>query len=188
MLNPLCGLQQTRKFWKRWGYQTMLPASWEACIQVRRQQLEPDMEQNTGSKLRKEFIKALYCHLAYLTYMQRAWVLSHFTHVWLFATLLSVACQLVCPWGLSRQEYWSGLPCPPPGDHPHPGIKPASLKFPTLAGGFFTTSATWEVPICRVVVQSPSHVWCFVTPWIAAYQASLSITISQSLPKFMSIA
>ena len=166
----------------------MLPASWETYIQARRQQLEPDMEQQTGSKLRKEFIKALYCHLAYLTYMQRAWVLSHFTHVQLFATLLTVACQLHCPWGLSRQEYWSGLPCPP-GDCPHPGIKPASLKFPTLAGGFFIISATWEVPICRVVVvQSPSHVWLFVTPWIAAYQASLSITISQSLPKFMSIA
>ena len=68
--------------------------------------MEPDMEQQTGSKLRKEFIKALYCHLAYLTYMQCAWVLSHFTHVQLFATLLTVACQLHCPWGLSRQEYW----------------------------------------------------------------------------------
>ena len=44
----------------------------------------------------------------------------------------------------SRQEYWSGLPCPPPGDLPDPGIKPASLKSPALAGGFFTTSATWE--------------------------------------------
>ena len=47
--------------------------------------------------------------------------------------------------GFSRQEYWSGLPCLPPGDLPNPGIKPESLKFPALAGGFFTTSATWEV-------------------------------------------
>ena len=44
----------------------------------------------------------------------------------------------------SRQEYWSGLPCPPPGDLPDPGIKPTSLKSPALADGFFTTSATWE--------------------------------------------
>ena len=44
----------------------------------------------------------------------------------------------------SRQEYWSGLPCPPPGDLPDPGIKLTSLMFPALAGGFFTTSATWE--------------------------------------------
>ena len=46
--------------------------------------------------------------------------------------------------GFSRQEHWSGLPCPPPGDIPNPGIKPASFMSPALAGGFFTTSATWE--------------------------------------------
>ena len=46
--------------------------------------------------------------------------------------------------GFSRQESWSGLPCPPPGDLPHPGIEPTSLSSPALAGGFFTTSATWE--------------------------------------------
>ena len=44
----------------------------------------------------------------------------------------------------SKQEYWSGLPCPPPGDLPNPGIEPVSLMSPALAGGFFTTSATWE--------------------------------------------
>ena len=48
---------------------------------------------------------------------------------------------------LSRQEYWSGLPCPPPGDLLNPGIEPASLKSPALAGRFFTTCATWEAPI-----------------------------------------
>ena len=46
--------------------------------------------------------------------------------------------------GFSRQEYWGGLPFPSPGDLPNPGIEPASLKFPALAGGFFTTSTTWE--------------------------------------------
>ena len=45
----------------------------------------------------------------------------------------------------SRQEYWSGLPFPSPGDLPAPGIKSESLMSPALAGGFFTTSATWEV-------------------------------------------
>ena len=44
----------------------------------------------------------------------------------------------------SRQEYWSGLPCPSPGDFPDPWIEPASLMFSSLAGGFFTISATWE--------------------------------------------
>ena len=59
-----------RKFWKRWEYQTTWPASWEICMQVRKQQLELDMDQQTGSKSRKEYVKAVYCHPAYLTYMQ----------------------------------------------------------------------------------------------------------------------
>ena len=46
--------------------------------------------------------------------------------------------------GFSRQEPWSGLPCPPPGDLPDPGIDPVSLMSPALAGVFFTTSTTWE--------------------------------------------
>ena len=48
--------------------------------------------------------------------------------------------------GFSRQEYWSGLLCPPPGDLPDPGIEPESPTSPALAGGLFTTSATWEAP------------------------------------------
>ena len=58
------------KFWKRWTYQTTWPASWETCMQVRKQQLELDMEQQTGFKQEKEYVKAVYCHPAYLTYMQ----------------------------------------------------------------------------------------------------------------------
>ena len=56
------------KFVKRWEYQIILPASWETCIQVKKQQLELDMEQWAGSKLGKEYIKAVYRHPAYLTY------------------------------------------------------------------------------------------------------------------------
>ena len=59
------------KFFKRWEYQTAWPASWEICMQVKKQQLELDMEQQTGSKSEKEYVKAIYCHPAYLTYMQR---------------------------------------------------------------------------------------------------------------------
>ena len=58
------------KFLKRWECQNTLPAFWEICIQVKKQQLEPDTEQRTGSKLGKEYVKALSCHLAYLTCMQ----------------------------------------------------------------------------------------------------------------------
>ena len=48
------------------------------------------------------------------------------------------------PPAFSRQEYWSGLPCPPPGELPDPGIEPVSLASPALAGGFFTTTVTRE--------------------------------------------
>ena len=57
------------KFLKRWEYQTTWPASWEIRMQVKKQQLELDMKQRTGSKLGKEYVKAVYCHPAYLTYM-----------------------------------------------------------------------------------------------------------------------
>ena len=53
----------------RWEYQTTLLASWETYMEIKKQQLEPDMEQQTGSTLGKEYIKAVYCHPAYLTYM-----------------------------------------------------------------------------------------------------------------------
>ena len=65
-----CVDHNKRKFWKRWEYQTTWPASWETYMQVRKQQLELDMEQQTGSKSGKEYVKAVYCHPAYLTCMQ----------------------------------------------------------------------------------------------------------------------
>ena len=61
-------------------------------------------------------------------------VLSCFSHVQLFVTLQTVACQAPLSMGLSRQEFWSGLPCPPPRDLPDSGIKPTS---PAMAGRFF---------------------------------------------------
>ena len=62
---PTCG-----KLLKRWEYQTTLPVSQETCMQIKKQQLELDMEQQTGSKLGKEYIKAVYCRPAYSTSMQ----------------------------------------------------------------------------------------------------------------------
>ena len=81
----------------------------------------------------------------------------------------------------SRQEYWSGLPCPPPGDLPHPGMEPMSLMSFALAGGFFTTSATWEASLLvrKVKVKSLSHVPLFATPWTVAYQVLLPMGFSR---------
>ena len=65
-------------------------------------------------------------------------MLRCFICVHLFVTLLTVSHQVSLSIGFSRQEYWSGLPCPPPGDLPNPGIIPVSLISPSLAGKFFT--------------------------------------------------
>ena len=69
------------------------------------------------------------------------------SRVRLFATPWTVAYQSPQSMEFSRQEYWSVLPCLPPGDLPDPGIKPTSLMSPPLAGGLFTTSATWEAQL-----------------------------------------
>ena len=66
------------------------------------------------------------------------------SRVRLFATPWTVARQAPLSMGFSRQEYWSGLSFPSPEDLPHPGIEPAFLMSPALAGEFFTTSTIWE--------------------------------------------
>ena len=72
MLKPLTVWITTNhgKFLKRREYQTTLPVSWETCMQVKKKQLESDIEQWTGSKPGKEYDKAVYCPPVYLTYMQ----------------------------------------------------------------------------------------------------------------------
>ena len=77
------------KFLKRWEHHTIWPASWETCTQVKKLQLEWDMEQQTGSKLGKEYVKAVCCHPAYLTSMQ------------------STSCKML---GLMKHKLKSGLP------------------------------------------------------------------------------
>ena len=73
-------------------------------------------------------------------------MLRRFSGVRLYVTLWTIACQAPLSIGFSRQEYWSGLLCPSPGNLPDSGNEPASLTSLALAGGFFTTSATWEAP------------------------------------------
>ena len=71
-------------------------------------------------------------------------VLTHFSYVQLLVTPWTVACQAPLSMGFSRQEYWSGLLFPTPGDLPDPGTNSIFLMSPALAGEFFTTNATWE--------------------------------------------
>ena len=85
-----------------------------------------------------------------------ACVLCCFSCVCLFATLWTVAHHIPLTMGFSRQEYQLGLPCPPPGDLPHPWTKPKSLMSLALACRFFTISTTWEdqVNVYCSIIQS----------------------------------
>ena len=92
-------------------------------------------------------------------------VLSRFSRVRHPATLWTVACQAPLSMGFSRQAYWSGFPGPSPGDSPTPGIDLVFHYVSCIAGGFFTTRATWEasIPICRE--EDKGIIW--VEPWRA---------------------
>ena len=82
------------------------------------------------------------------------------SRVQLFVTPWTIARQAPLSVGSSRQEYWSGLPCPPPGDLPNPGIEPASPTSPVLTGGFFYHSISWEALILLSVQFSPVAQLC----------------------------
>ena len=84
-------------------------------------------------------------------------VLSHFSRVRLFVTPWTVGDQASLSMGFSRQEYWSGLPLPPPGDLPNPGIESVSLSSPALTARFFTTSTTWDA---TRHCQGGIRTWC----------------------------
>ena len=73
--------------------------------------------------------------------------------VWLFETPWTITHQAHPSMGFSRQEYWSGLPCPPPGDLPKPGIEPLSLMSPALTGRFFTTSSTLGFSVLHCLAE-----------------------------------
>ena len=95
---------------------------------------------------------------------------SHFSHVQLFATLWIVDNQAPLSMGFSRQDYCCGLLCPPPGNLPDPGIEPVSLMSPALAGGFFTTGATWEALLVE---------WLWQITWAISASVFLSLKWEQ---------
>ena len=115
-----------------------------------------------GSFRRKEEITCIYFY-TYSVYVCTnvykhiyIYVACLLSRVQLFATPWTVAHQVPLAMGFPRQEYWSGLPLPSPGDLPEAGIEPTSLVPPALAGRFFTTSATWEAPI-YVCARTHTH-------------------------------
>ena len=80
------------------------------------------------------------------------------SHVQLFSTLWTVVHQAPLSMGFSRQEYWSGLPFPSPGELLNPGVEPVFVRSPALAGGFFTISATWEALGCSPGADKTTHI------------------------------
>ena len=94
---------------------------------------------NKGAKLRQQM-------LANNNYVQML------SHVQLFETPRTLDRQALLSLGFSRQEYWSGLPCPPPVDFPNSEIKPVFLTSPILAGGFFTTSFFTTMSLGNLIV------------------------------------
>ena len=85
----------------------------------------------------------LHCTF-FLPLCMRACSLSHFSHTQLFVTPQTVVHQAPLSVEFSRQEYWSGLSCPRPGELPNPRIEPTSLMSPALASKFLNTGATWK--------------------------------------------
>ena len=83
--------------------------------------------------------------------------LSSFSHIQLFATPWTIACQSPLSMGFSRHKYWSVLPFPPLGDPPDPGMEPMSPVSPALAGGCFTSSTTWEALTMYLYMKSLCH-------------------------------
>ena len=100
-----------------------------------------------------------FCEPYSLLYLLNSVVCALSRHVGLFATLWTIACQAPLSRGFSRQEYWSGLPCPPPGDLLDAGIELVPLMSPALAGRFLTTSALKSVAIMQ---KQPQTTWVWL--------------------------
>ena len=135
-LSPCCpGAWKNGLLWNR----CLVPERWGTTALNRRQCLA-----HNSSSVKNCWMIWYFC----------VCVLSPLSHVWCFLTLWTIARQALLSMGFSRQEYWSGLPCPPPGDLPDLGIEPLSLTSPALAGRFFTTSATCDHPNCSLYIHN----------------------------------
>ena len=91
------------------------------------------------------------------------------SRVQLLATPWTAAHQAPPSMGFSRQEYWSGLACSPPGDLPHLGTEPVSFTSPALSDRFFTTSTTWEAPLLSMVFPNCAYIYVYIFYIVSLY-------------------
>ena len=99
------------------------------------------------------------------------------SHLWLFATPWTVTRQAPLSMGVSKQEYWSGLTFPTPGDLPDPGIEPESLTSPSLVGRSFTTSTTWKA-------RNWARVSYYSYEWSSYFSLFIPFHFSSLLPSY----
>ena len=119
-------------------------------------------------------------------------MLSCYSCVPLFETPWTIACQAPLSLGSSRQAYWNRFPFPSPGDLPNPRMEPTSFTSPALAGGFFTTTPTWEAPTVVYIRLNtcedghhylhntghpPHHPWTSDVSWLKCQQLKFKVCI-----------
>ena len=140
-LNIWCVERNASSLWCRWWLAEVLKGIWEgrrvAWVPPVPSQFLTDTAYWPWESLMPESFSAGAC--------------CHFSCVWFLETLWTIACQPPLSVGFSSQEYWSGLPCSPPGGLPDPGIQLMCFTSPALAGRFFTTSAAWEALVLSTV-------------------------------------
>ena len=103
------------------------------------------------------------CLVPYI--LRCTYVLSCFSHVWLFEALWTVACQAPLSMGFSKQESWSGLPCPPPGNLSHPGVETASRAAPALLVDSLPLSHQGSPPIKYKSQLNSCYCWIKYWSW-----------------------
>ena len=167
---------------------------------MQNENLRPFVQKNRKKSDTKKYIK-IFKNIFYLKKaieFMRAWVLTCFSHVWLYVALWNVIYQALLSIGFSREEYWTGLPCPSPRDLSHPGTEPMHLTSPALEGRFFIPGSWKKQESSRktsisalLTMPKPLTMWITIncgkfwkrweyqTTWLASWEICMQIRKQQ---------
>ena len=143
--------------WNPFSLSELRPYTCESLPRPLAARLAIAQPKNAESKSSVHCIGVGICSWCYL--MLHVCVRSHFSRVWLFAIPWTVARQAPLSMGFSRQEYCGGLPCPPPGDLPDPGIEPASPASPALQVNFYHWATSSKTLCMQAVPDMCALIW-----------------------------